>query len=122
MDIFKRQGKNYGGKEEWILDLKNKKIRILLSCLLGLDRLQTEVNVKQHQISENEKLLQSLRTEIKVYEKLEEARKKGTGMNAQLSLYPLPLHLFPLNVLLSKASGAGSLFLCFCLCLLCKGN
>ncbi|XP_056361200.1 CDK5 regulatory subunit-associated protein 2 isoform X2 [Oenanthe melanoleuca] len=43
-----------------------------------LNRLQTEVNVKQHQLSENEKLLQSLRTEIKVYEKLEEARKKGT--------------------------------------------
>ncbi|XP_030142315.4 CDK5 regulatory subunit-associated protein 2 isoform X2 [Taeniopygia guttata] len=43
-----------------------------------LNRLQTEINVKQHQISENEKLLQSLRTEIKVYEKLEEARKKGT--------------------------------------------
>ncbi|XP_030817203.1 LOW QUALITY PROTEIN: CDK5 regulatory subunit-associated protein 2 [Camarhynchus parvulus] len=43
-----------------------------------LNRLQTEINVKQHQISENEKLLQSLRTEIKVYEKLEEARRKGT--------------------------------------------
>uniref|UniRef100_U3JEX5 CDK5 regulatory subunit-associated protein 2 n=1 Tax=Ficedula albicollis TaxID=59894 RepID=U3JEX5_FICAL len=43
-----------------------------------LNRLQTEINVKQHQLSENEKLLQSLRTEIKVYEKLEEARKKGT--------------------------------------------
>ncbi|KFO92511.1 CDK5 regulatory subunit-associated protein 2, partial [Buceros rhinoceros silvestris] len=44
-----------------------------------LNRLQTEINVKQHQLSENEKLLQSLRTEIKVYEKLEEARRKGTG-------------------------------------------
>ncbi|KFP74674.1 CDK5 regulatory subunit-associated protein 2, partial [Acanthisitta chloris] len=43
-----------------------------------LNRLQTEINGKQHQISENEKLLQSLRTEIKVYEKLEEARKKRT--------------------------------------------
>ncbi|KFZ61822.1 CDK5 regulatory subunit-associated protein 2, partial [Antrostomus carolinensis] len=43
-----------------------------------LNRLQTEINVKQHQLSENEKLLQSLRTEIKVYEKLEEARKKRT--------------------------------------------
>ncbi|KFU85400.1 CDK5 regulatory subunit-associated protein 2, partial [Chaetura pelagica] len=43
-----------------------------------LNRLQTEINVKQHQLSENEKLLQSLRTEIKVYEKLEEARRKKT--------------------------------------------
>uniref|UniRef100_A0A672UV06 CDK5 regulatory subunit-associated protein 2 n=1 Tax=Strigops habroptila TaxID=2489341 RepID=A0A672UV06_STRHB len=47
-----------------------------------LNRLQTEINVKQHQFSENEKLLQSLRTEIKVYEKLEEARRKRTGINA----------------------------------------
>uniref|UniRef100_A0A8C3JG32 CDK5 regulatory subunit-associated protein 2 n=1 Tax=Calidris pygmaea TaxID=425635 RepID=A0A8C3JG32_9CHAR len=55
-----------------------------------LNRLQTEINVKQHQLSENEKLLQSLRTEIKVYEKLEEARRKRTGINAQLFLYPQP--------------------------------
>ncbi|KFM12684.1 CDK5 regulatory subunit-associated protein 2, partial [Aptenodytes forsteri] len=44
-----------------------------------LNRLQTEINVKQRQLSENENLLQSLRTEIKVYEKLEEARRKRTG-------------------------------------------
>ncbi|KFW60920.1 CDK5 regulatory subunit-associated protein 2, partial [Pygoscelis adeliae] len=44
-----------------------------------LNRLQTEINVKQCQLSENENLLQSLRTEIKVYEKLEEARRKRTG-------------------------------------------
>lgn len=84
--------------------------------------MQTEINVKQHQLSENEKLLQSLRTEIKVYEKLEEARRKGTGINTHLSLYPLPLQLLPLNMLLSKARRAGSLFLCFRLCLLCKEN
>ncbi|XP_075026513.1 CDK5 regulatory subunit-associated protein 2 isoform X3 [Calonectris borealis] len=41
-----------------------------------LNRLQTEINVKQRQLSENEKLLQSLRTEIKVYEKLEARRKR----------------------------------------------
>ncbi|KAM6336977.1 CDK5 regulatory subunit-associated protein 2 isoform 4-T4 [Alca torda] len=52
-----------------------------------LNRLQTEINVKQHQLSENEKLLQSLRTEIKVYEKLEEARRKRTGSDLFL---PLP--------------------------------
>ncbi|XP_066057098.1 CDK5 regulatory subunit-associated protein 2 isoform X3 [Chamaea fasciata] len=50
-----------------------------------LNRLQTEVNVKQHQLSENEKLLQSLRTEIKVYEKLEEARRKGTDPRCDAS-------------------------------------
>ncbi|XP_009083496.1 PREDICTED: CDK5 regulatory subunit-associated protein 2, partial [Acanthisitta chloris] len=50
-----------------------------------LNRLQTEINGKQHQISENEKLLQSLRTEIKVYEKLEEARKKRTDPRCDAS-------------------------------------
>ncbi|XP_026651405.2 CDK5 regulatory subunit-associated protein 2 isoform X2 [Zonotrichia albicollis] len=50
-----------------------------------LNRLQTEINVKQHQISENEKLLQSLRTEIKVYEKLEEAGRKGTDPRCDAS-------------------------------------
>lgn len=50
---------------------------------MELNRLQTEMNIKQRQLSENEKLLQSLRTEIKVYEKLEEAKRKSTGINAQ---------------------------------------
>ncbi|NXJ61834.1 CK5P2 protein, partial [Rostratula benghalensis] len=50
-----------------------------------LNRLQTEINVKQHQLLENEKLLQSLRTEIKVYEKLEEARKKRTDPRCDAS-------------------------------------
>ncbi|XP_010155597.1 PREDICTED: CDK5 regulatory subunit-associated protein 2-like, partial [Eurypyga helias] len=50
-----------------------------------LNRLQTEINVKQHQLSENEKLLQSLRTEIKVYENLEEARKKRTDPKCDAS-------------------------------------
>uniref|UniRef100_A0A8C3LIU6 CDK5 regulatory subunit-associated protein 2 n=1 Tax=Chrysolophus pictus TaxID=9089 RepID=A0A8C3LIU6_CHRPC len=50
-----------------------------------LNRLQTEMNVKQHQLSENEKLLQSLRTEIKVYEKLEEARRKRTDPRCDAS-------------------------------------
>ncbi|OXB69163.1 hypothetical protein ASZ78_009639 [Callipepla squamata] len=50
-----------------------------------LNRLQTEMNVKQHQLFENEKLLQSLRTEIKVYEKLEEARRKRTDPRCDAS-------------------------------------
>ncbi|KFW07718.1 CDK5 regulatory subunit-associated protein 2, partial [Fulmarus glacialis] len=45
-----------------------------------LNRLQTEINVKQRQLSENEKLLQSLRTEIKVYEKLEARRKRTANL------------------------------------------
>ncbi|KAM6237357.1 CDK5 regulatory subunit-associated protein 2 isoform 1-T1 [Spheniscus humboldti] len=50
-----------------------------------LNRLQTEINVKQRQLSENENLLQSLRTEIKVYEKLEEARRKRTDSRCDAS-------------------------------------
>ncbi|XP_069729705.1 CDK5 regulatory subunit-associated protein 2 isoform X6 [Phaenicophaeus curvirostris] len=50
-----------------------------------LNRMQTEINVKQHQLSENEKLVQSLRTEIKVYEKLEEARRKRTDPRCDAS-------------------------------------
>ncbi|XP_068269983.1 LOW QUALITY PROTEIN: CDK5 regulatory subunit-associated protein 2 [Nyctibius grandis] len=50
-----------------------------------LNRLQTEINIKQHQLSENEKFLQSLRTEIKVYERLEEARRKTTGPRCDTS-------------------------------------
>ncbi|XP_050782840.1 CDK5 regulatory subunit-associated protein 2 isoform X2 [Gopherus flavomarginatus] len=45
-----------------------------------LNRLQTEMNVKQHQLSENDKLLQSLRVELKVYEKLDEARRRRTDI------------------------------------------
>ncbi|XP_030317320.1 CDK5 regulatory subunit-associated protein 2 [Calypte anna] len=50
-----------------------------------LNRLQTEINVKQHQLSESEKVLQSLRTEIKVYEKLEDARRKRTDPRCDAS-------------------------------------
>ncbi|KAM8796660.1 LOW QUALITY PROTEIN: CDK5 regulatory subunit-associated protein 2 [Eudromia elegans] len=52
--------------------------REIYSSRNELNRLQTEANVKQHQLSENDKLLQSLRIELKVYEKLEEARRKKT--------------------------------------------
>ncbi|XP_068770471.1 CDK5 regulatory subunit-associated protein 2 isoform X3 [Struthio camelus] len=52
--------------------------REIYSSRNELNRLQTELNVKQHQLSENDKLLQSLRIELKVYEKLEEARKRKT--------------------------------------------
>lgn len=47
---------------------------------LELNRLQTEMNAKQHQLSENDKLLQSFRVELKVYEKLDEARRKRKGI------------------------------------------
>uniref|UniRef100_A0A8B9PR84 CDK5 regulatory subunit-associated protein 2 n=1 Tax=Apteryx owenii TaxID=8824 RepID=A0A8B9PR84_APTOW len=52
--------------------------REIYSSRNELNRLQTEANVKQHQLSENDKLLQSLRIELKVYEKLEEARRRKT--------------------------------------------
>ncbi|XP_062446903.1 CDK5 regulatory subunit-associated protein 2 isoform X2 [Rhea pennata] len=52
--------------------------REIYSSRNELNRLQTEVNIKQHQLSENDKLLQSLRIELKVYEKLEEARRRKT--------------------------------------------
>uniref|UniRef100_A0A5F8GH71 CDK5 regulatory subunit-associated protein 2 n=1 Tax=Monodelphis domestica TaxID=13616 RepID=A0A5F8GH71_MONDO len=41
-----------------------------------LNRIQTEMKVQQRQYSENAKLLQSLRVELKVYEKLEEANRR----------------------------------------------
>lgn len=80
-------------KEDWILDFEIKDKNSTINDLLDLNRLQTEMNVKQHQLSENEKLLQSLRTEIKVYEKLEEARRKRTGINTVISV-PLALATF----------------------------
>uniref|UniRef100_A0A8C3JFT7 CDK5 regulatory subunit-associated protein 2 n=1 Tax=Calidris pygmaea TaxID=425635 RepID=A0A8C3JFT7_9CHAR len=80
-----------------------------------LNRLQTEINVKQHQLSENEKLLQSLRTEIKVYEKLEEARRKRTDprcdaseefrkdQNSPLDLHELLTEIQSLRVQLERS-------------------
>ncbi|XP_068929912.1 CDK5 regulatory subunit-associated protein 2 isoform X2 [Petaurus breviceps papuanus] len=41
-----------------------------------LNRIQTEMKVQQQQYAENAKLLQSLRVELKVYEKLEEANRR----------------------------------------------
>ncbi|XP_014805888.1 PREDICTED: CDK5 regulatory subunit-associated protein 2 [Calidris pugnax] len=81
-----------------------------------LNRLQTEINVKQHQLSENEKLLQSLRTEIKVYEKLEEARRKRTDprcdaseefrkdQNSPLDLHELLTEIQSLRVQLERST------------------
>uniref|UniRef100_A0A5F8GYJ7 CDK5 regulatory subunit-associated protein 2 n=1 Tax=Monodelphis domestica TaxID=13616 RepID=A0A5F8GYJ7_MONDO len=45
-----------------------------------LNRIQTEMKVQQRQYSENAKLLQSLRVELKVYEKLEEANRRQIGI------------------------------------------
>ncbi|XP_027723210.1 CDK5 regulatory subunit-associated protein 2-like isoform X2 [Vombatus ursinus] len=41
-----------------------------------LNRIQAEMKVQQRQYAENAKLLQSLRVELKVYEKLEEANRR----------------------------------------------
>lgn len=72
------------------------------------------MNVKQHQLSENEKLLQSLRTEIKVYEKLEEARRKRTGRNPVISLPWALAALLSLDMILSEDSRAWPLLLWVC--------
>uniref|UniRef100_A0A5F8GWA4 CDK5 regulatory subunit-associated protein 2 n=1 Tax=Monodelphis domestica TaxID=13616 RepID=A0A5F8GWA4_MONDO len=48
-----------------------------------LNRIQTEMKVQQRQYSENAKLLQSLRVELKVYEKLEEANRRQIGIWSQ---------------------------------------
>lgn len=47
---------------------------------LECHRLQIELNAKQHQLSENDKLLHSLQLELKVYEKLDEAIRSQKGM------------------------------------------
>ncbi|XP_037254844.1 CDK5 regulatory subunit-associated protein 2 isoform X1 [Falco rusticolus] len=76
-----RLQKQIGQKEDEIRYLTCQ----IYSSRNELNRLQTEINVKEHQVSENEKLLQSLRTEIKVYEKLEEARRKRTDPRCDAS-------------------------------------
>uniref|UniRef100_A0A5F8G7P9 CDK5 regulatory subunit-associated protein 2 n=1 Tax=Monodelphis domestica TaxID=13616 RepID=A0A5F8G7P9_MONDO len=48
-----------------------------------LNRIQTEMKVQQRQYSENAKLLQSLRVELKVYEKLEEANRRQIDMSEE---------------------------------------
>uniref|UniRef100_A0A4X2KKX1 CDK5 regulatory subunit-associated protein 2 n=1 Tax=Vombatus ursinus TaxID=29139 RepID=A0A4X2KKX1_VOMUR len=45
-----------------------------------LNRIQAEMKVQQRQYAENAKLLQSLRVELKVYEKLEEANRRQIGI------------------------------------------
>ncbi|XP_075761259.1 CDK5 regulatory subunit-associated protein 2 isoform X3 [Pelodiscus sinensis] len=63
------------GKKE---DENRHLTREIYSSRNELNRLQTEMNAKQHQLSESDKLLQSLRVELKVYEKLDEARRSRT--------------------------------------------
>nr|XP_032653819.1 CDK5 regulatory subunit-associated protein 2 isoform X5 [Chelonoidis abingdonii] len=75
-ECFKKENeklqKQIGKKEDENRHLTHE----IYSSRNELNRLQTEMNVKQHQLSENDKLLQSLRVELKVYEKLDEARRR----------------------------------------------
>ncbi|KAM9117042.1 CDK5 regulatory subunit-associated protein 2 isoform 2-T2 [Pangshura tecta] len=77
-ECFKKENeklqKQLGKKEDENRHLTHE----IYSSRNELNRLQTEMNVKQHQLSENDKLLQSLRVELKVYEKLDEARRRKT--------------------------------------------
>ncbi|XP_039362011.1 CDK5 regulatory subunit-associated protein 2 isoform X1 [Mauremys reevesii] len=77
-ECFKKENeklqKQIGKKEDENRHLTHE----IYSSRNELNRLQTEMNVKQHQLSENDKLLQSLRVELKVYEKLDEARRRRT--------------------------------------------
>ncbi|XP_067398249.1 CDK5 regulatory subunit-associated protein 2 isoform X2 [Emydura macquarii macquarii] len=71
-----RLQKQIGKKED-----ENRHLTLeIYSSRNELNRLQTEMNAKQHQLSENDKLLQSFRVELKVYEKLDEARRKRKGV------------------------------------------
>ncbi|KAM7143946.1 CDK5 regulatory subunit-associated protein 2 isoform 2-T2 [Macrochelys suwanniensis] len=79
-ECFKKENeklqKQIGKKEDENRHLTHE----IYSSRNELNRLQTEMNVKQHQLSENDKLLQSLRVELKVYEKLDEARRRRTDI------------------------------------------
>uniref|UniRef100_A0A8C0IX17 CDK5 regulatory subunit-associated protein 2 n=1 Tax=Chelonoidis abingdonii TaxID=106734 RepID=A0A8C0IX17_CHEAB len=79
-ECFKKENeklqKQIGKKEDENRHLTHE----IYSSRNELNRLQTEMNVKQHQLSENDKLLQSLRVELKVYEKLDEARRRRAGI------------------------------------------
>ncbi|CAM5163521.1 unnamed protein product [Eretmochelys imbricata] len=79
-ECFKKENeklqKQIGKKEDENRHLTHE----IYSSRNELNRWQTEMNVKQHQLSENDKLLQSLRVELKVYEKLDEARRRRTDI------------------------------------------
>uniref|UniRef100_A0A8C5VU46 CDK5 regulatory subunit-associated protein 2 n=1 Tax=Microcebus murinus TaxID=30608 RepID=A0A8C5VU46_MICMU len=56
-------------------------------CSTGkeLSRVQEEMRLRQQQLSQNDKLLQSLRVELKVYEKLDEEHKRLREARAEAS-------------------------------------
>uniref|UniRef100_A0A4X2KKN4 CDK5 regulatory subunit-associated protein 2 n=1 Tax=Vombatus ursinus TaxID=29139 RepID=A0A4X2KKN4_VOMUR len=71
-----------------------------------LNRIQAEMKVQQRQYAENAKLLQSLRVELKVYEKLEEANRRQIGIwkqNHLLDLHELLTEIQNLRVQLERS-------------------
>uniref|UniRef100_A0A8C0IX18 CDK5 regulatory subunit-associated protein 2 n=1 Tax=Chelonoidis abingdonii TaxID=106734 RepID=A0A8C0IX18_CHEAB len=106
-ECFKKENeklqKQIGKKEDENRHLTHE----IYSSRNELNRLQTEMNVKQHQLSENDKLLQSLRVELKVYEKLDEARRRRAefqkDQNNPLDLHELLTEIQSLRVQLERS-------------------
>nr|XP_020846258.1 CDK5 regulatory subunit-associated protein 2 isoform X7 [Phascolarctos cinereus] len=69
-----------------------------------LNRIQAEMKVQQRQYAENAKLLQSLRVELKVYEKLEEANRRQIepGQDMSEECRKEQNHLLDLHELLTE--------------------
>lgn len=65
--------------------------------MLGVRRVQEESNRRQQLLAQNNKLLQSLRVELRVYEKLDVELRvpKGTGAWAEAFLSQTGSALFP---------------------------
>lgn len=51
--------------------------------------MQEEVKLRQQLLSQNDKLLQSLRVELKVYEKLEEEHRRPPGTRRSPKALPV---------------------------------
>ncbi|ELW57420.1 CDK5 regulatory subunit-associated protein 2 [Tupaia chinensis] len=60
-------------------------IQEVCSSRSELSRVQEEMELSQQLLSQNEKLLQSLRVELKVYEKLDEEHRRPGGARAEAS-------------------------------------
>ncbi|XP_076999626.1 CDK5 regulatory subunit-associated protein 2 isoform X3 [Tamandua tetradactyla] len=60
-------------------------LREIYNSRLELSRTQEQVKLRQHLLSQNDKLLQSLRVELKVYEKLAEEHRRRREARAEAS-------------------------------------
>ncbi|XP_061459675.1 CDK5 regulatory subunit-associated protein 2 isoform X2 [Rhineura floridana] len=109
--------KQLGKREEENRDLMHN----VYNVSNKLNRLQIELNAKQHQLSENDKLLHSLRLELKVYEKLDKAIRSqkdcshgrvdecGKDQNHLLDLHELLTEIQNLRVQLERSIKANKM-------------